>query len=221
MAAGAPLGGVGCGRGGVLLGLNVVDALLPPLTTSRLLVLVLVLVVLVVLLVLVVRPGDPVPLDLLDPLGQLGALRHQLGELVPVHLHLGFPDTRGRTLLRPVRLLVSLRVGLVDGACSVVMVEASLPPITHKTALRVSSYELPKGQRRVANAARVPLLLLPPTLLQGLPVSRFAPRAQVPGHEGTNGHFGGLIVVVIVDESLIAAGSRWVHGSFPARSSPT
>ena len=40
-------------------------------------------------------------------------LRHQLGELVPVHFHLGFPDTRGRTLLRPVRLLVSIRVGLV------------------------------------------------------------------------------------------------------------
>ena len=131
---------------------------------------------------------------------------------------LASPDTRGRTLLRPVRLLVSLRVGLVDGACSVVMVEASLPPITHETALRVSSYELPKGQRRVANAARVPLLLLPPTLLQGLPVSRFAPRAQVLGHEGTNGHLGGLIVVVIVDESLIAAGSRRVHGIFPARS---
>ena len=125
-----------------------------------------------------------------------------------------FPDTRGRTLLRPVRLLVSLRVGLVDGACSVVMVEASLPPITHETALRVSSYELPKGQRRAANAARVPLLLPPPTLLQGLPVSRFAPRAQVLGHEGTNGHLGELIVVVIVDESLIAVGSRWVHGSF-------
>ena len=82
----------------------------------------------------------------------------------------------------------------------------------------MSSYELPKGQRRVANAARVPLLLLLPTLLQGLPVSRLAPRVQVPGHEGTNGHFGGLIVVVIVDESLIAAGSRWVHGRFPARS---
>ena len=32
-------------------------------------------------------------------------------------------------------------------------------------------------------------------------------RAQVVGHEGTNGHLGGLIVVVIVDESLIAAGS--------------
>ena len=123
-----------------------------------------------------------------------------------------------RTLLRPVRLLVSVRVGLVDGACSVVMVEASLPPITHETALRVSSYELPKGQRRVANTARVPLLLLPPTLLQGLPVSRFAPRVQVLGHKGANGHFGGLIVVVIVDESLIAAGSRWVHGIFPARS---
>ena len=134
------------------------------------------------------------------------------------NLHFGFPDTRGRTLLRPVRLLVSVRVGLVDGACSVVMVEASLPPITHETALRVSSYELPKGQRRVANTARVPLLLLPPTLLQGLPVSRFAPRVQVLGHEGANGHFGGLIVVVIVDESLIAAGSRWVHGIFPARS---
>ena len=53
---------------------------------------------------------------------------------------------------------------------------------------------------------------------RGLPVSRFAPRAQVPGHESTNGHFGGLIVVVIVDESLIAAGSRCVHGIFPARS---
>ena len=51
-------------------------------------------------------------------------------------------------------------------------------------------------------------LLLPPTLLQGLPVSRLAPRVQVLGHEGTNGHFGGLIVVVIVDESPIAAGSR-------------
>ena len=82
----------------------------------------------------------------------------------------------------------------------------------------MSSYELPKGQRRVANAARVPLLLLPPTLLQGLPVSRLAPRAQVLGHKGTHGHFGGLIIVVIVDKSLIAAGSRWVHGSFPARS---
>ena len=36
-------------------------------------------------------------------------------------------------------------------------------------------------------------------------------------HEGTNGHLGGLIVVVIVDESLIAVDSCWVHGSFPAR----
>ena len=53
---------------------------------------------------------------------------------------------------------------------------------------------------------------------KGLPVSRLAPRAQVLGHKGTHGHFGGLIVIVIVDESLIAAGSRWVHDSFPARS---
>ena len=102
------------------------------------------------------------------------------------------------------------------GECSVVMVEASLPPITHETALRVSSYELPKGQRRVANAAGVPLLLLLPTRLQGLPASPVVPRAVV-GHEGTNGHLGGLIVVVIVNESFIAIGSRWVHGSFPAR----
>ena len=29
--------------------------------------------------------------------------RHQLGQLVLVDLHLGFPDTRGRTPLRPVR----------------------------------------------------------------------------------------------------------------------
>ena len=114
------------------------------------------------------------------------------------------------------RLLVGLRVSLVGGACSVVMVEAFLPPITHQTALRVSSYELPKGQRRVANAARVPLLLLLPTRLQGLPASPVVPRAVV-SHEGTNSHLGGLIVVVIVDESLIAVGSRWVHGSFPAR----
>ena len=97
-----------------------------------------------------------------------------------------------------------------------VMVEAFLPPITHETALRMSSYELPKGQRRAANAARVPLLLLLPTRLQGLPASPVAPRAVV-GHEGTNGHLGGLIIIVIVDESLIAVGSRWVHGSFPAR----
>ena len=81
------------------------------------------------------------------------------------------------------------------------MVEAFLPPITHETALRVSSYEPPKGQRRVANAAGVPLLLLLPTLLQGLPASPVAPRAVV-GHEGTNGYLGGLIVVVIVDESF-------------------
>ena len=114
-------------------------------------------------------------------------------------------------------LLVGLSVGLVDGACPVVMVEPFVPPITHETALRVSSYELPKGQRRVANAAGVLLLLLLPTLLQGLPASPVAPRVQVVGHEGTNGHLGGLIVVVIVVESLIAIGSRWVHGSFPAR----
>ena len=124
----------------------------------------------------------------------------------------------GARFFDPCALLVSLRVGLVDGACSVVMVEALLPPITHETALRVSSYELPKGQRRVANTARVPLLLLLPTWLQGLPVCWLGPRAQVLGHEGTHGHFGGLIVVVIVDESLIAAGSRWVHGILPARS---
>ena len=81
----------------------------------------------------------------------------------------------------------------------------------------MSSYELPKGQRRVANAAGVLLLLLLPTLLQGLPASPVSPRVQVAGHEGTNGDLGGLIVVVIVIEILIAIGSRWVHGSFPAR----
>ena len=134
-----------------------------------------------------------------------------------VDLHFGLPDTRGCTLLRPVRLLVGLRVGLVDGACPVVMAEPFVPPITHETALRVSSYELPKGQRRVPNAAGVLLLLLLPTLLQGLPAFPVAPRVQVVGHEGTNGHLGGLIVVVIIVESLTTIGSRWVHGSFPAR----
>ena len=52
---------------------------------------------------------------------------------------------------------------------------------------------------------------------RGFQLPRFLPSAVV-GHEGTNGHLGGLIVVVIVDESFIAVGSRWVHGSFPARS---
>ena len=118
---------------------------------------------------------------------------------------------------RPVHLLVGLRVGLVDEACSVVMVEPFVPSITHETALRVSSYELPKGQRRVANAAGVLPLFLLPTLLQGLPASPVAPRVQVAGHEGTNGHLGGLIVVIVVVESFIAIGSCWVHGSFPAR----
>ena len=65
--------------------------------------------------------------------------------------------------------------------------------------------------------AGVPLLLLLSTLPQGLPASLVAPRAQVVGHEGANGHLGGLIVVVIVVESLTPIGSRWVHGSFPAR----
>ena len=51
--------------------------------------------------------------------------------------------------------------------------------------------------------------------LQGLPASPVVPRAVV-GQEGTNGHLGGLIVVVIVNESFIAISSRWVHGSFPA-----
>ena len=53
--------------------------------------------------------------------------------------------------------------------------------------------------------------------LEGLRASPVAPRIQVVGHEGTNGHLGGLIVVVIVDESYIDIGSRLVHGSFPAR----
>ena len=75
----------------------------------------------------------------------------------------------------------------------------------------------PKDSGGSPMPARVPLLLLPPTLLQGFQFPGLL-RAQVPGHEGTNGHLGGLIVVVIVDESLIAAGSRWVHGVFPARS---
>ena len=97
------------------------------------------------------------------------------------------------------------------------MVEPFVPSITHETALRVSLYELPKGQRRVVTAAGILLLLLLPTLLQGLPASPVAPRVRVVGHEGTNGHLGGLIVDLIVVESLIAIGSRWVHGSFPAR----
>ena len=52
---------------------------------------------------------------------------------------------------------------------------------------------------------------------RGFQLPRLPPGAQVVGHEGTNGHLGGLIVVVIVVESLITTGSRWVHGSFPAR----
>ena len=33
---------------------------------------------------------------------------------------------------------------------------------------------------------------------RGFQLPRLAPRAQVVGHEGANGHLGGLIVVVIV-----------------------
>ena len=97
------------------------------------------------------------------------------------------------------------------------MVESFVPPKTHETALGVSLYELSLGQWRVANAAGLLLLLLLPTLLQGLPASPVAPRVQVVGHEGTNSRLGGLIVVVVIVESLIDIGSSWVHGSFPAR----
>ena len=55
-------------------------------------------------------------------LAQLGPHRHQLGELVLGDLHLGLRVTGGCTLLLPIHLLVGLRVGLVDGACPVVMV---------------------------------------------------------------------------------------------------
>ena len=87
------------------------------------------------------------------------------------------------------------------------MVESFVPPITHETTLGVSSYELSKGQWRFANAAGLLVLLLLPTLLQGLSASLVAPRVQAVGHESTNGRLGGLMVVVVVVKSLIAIGS--------------
>ena len=54
-------------------------------------------------------------------------------------------------------------------------------------------------------------------LCRGFQLPRLLPAFRLLGHEGTNSRFGGLIVVVIVVESLIAIGSRWIHGSFPAR----
>ena len=75
----------------------------------------------------------------------------------------------------------------------------------------------PKDSGGFANAAGLLLLLPLPTLLQGLPAYPVAPCVQIFGHESTNGRLGGLIVIVVVVESLIAIGSSWVHGSFPAR----
>ena len=125
---------------------------------------------------------DPGPLYLV---GLLGTLILQFGLLIQGQFHLGLPDVGWRALLRRVRLVLHVRSGLMGGARLVVVVmEGSVRPVAHQSALTVSSNELPKGQQQIADVAGLLLFPLLPLLLKGLPASCVASFVQVIGHQG-------------------------------------
>ena len=112
-------------------------------------------------------------------------------------------------LLGPVRPLVRYRVGIVDWARPVVVLEGGAAP--------VALDELPKGQWRIVNSARLLLLSLLPALLKGLSAPLVASLVQVVGHEGTGGCLSQFVLVVIIVETFAALSSCLVHDGFPVR----